>query len=113
MSSHNTLDTALTALDACQAALEKLDKLCCEPGRSPRMKALGATLDAARSGLERIGKDPAEAGTTLTALEDAGAQIGRLQVGCCAPSRLPLYATFLEGLTTAQRTINAELGRGH
>ena len=101
------------ALDSCQAALEKLDKLCCEPGRSPRMKALGDVLDAARSGLEQPELDQPTAIAVLTSLEEAGAQIGRLQVGCCAPSRLPLYTTFLEGLTTAQLKINGELGRAH
>ena len=35
-------------------------------------------------------------------LEDAGAQVGRLQVGCCALARLPLYAELLEALTRAR-----------
>lgn len=73
------------------------------------MKALGETLAMAKSGLA----DTDAAEVTLTHLEDAGAQIGRLQVGCCAPARLPLYASFLEGLMEAQRSIKAELGEGH
>ena len=35
-------------------------------------------------------------------LEDAGSQVGSLQVGCCAPGRLPLYADVLEALTRAR-----------
>ncbi len=109
MSTSDGLRPAFDALDSCQAALDKLDALCCEPGRSPRMKTLGESLAAARSGLER-GDVSATAETVLAELEDAGAQVGRLQVGCCAPNRLPLYVTFLEGLTTAQLAVNRELG---
>ena len=29
--------------------------------------------------------------------------VGALQVGCCAPNRLPLYATLLEQLNVVQR----------
>ncbi len=49
----------------------------------------------------------------MATLEDAGAQVGRLQVGCCAPNRIPLYARVLEGLTTAQLAVNQALGEGH
>jgi len=77
------------------------------------MKALGKTLGSARKGLAAGVADPDAAEQVLTLLEDAGAQVGRLQVGCCAPKRLPLYAEILEELTTAQLTINSEIGRGH
>lgn len=100
---------AFTALDAADTALDKLDRLCCEPGRSPRMRQLADTLAAARSHVETF--DGGEA--LFEALEDAGAQVGRLQVGCCAPKRLPLYADILESLTTVQLTANAALGRAH
>ncbi|HSR44368.1 MAG TPA: hypothetical protein VLT15_03940 [Acidimicrobiia bacterium] len=110
MTSGNLFDAAVKALDDCDAALGKLDKLCCEPGRSPSMKALARTLAAARAGLDDPGADM---DGTLAHLEDAGAQVGRLQVGCCTPVRLPLYATFLEGLTTAQLAINRSMGLGH
>ena len=104
---------ALAALDACDAALAKLDAQCCEPGRSPRMKTLAATLADARNGVGRVSTEPASAEATLLTLEEAGAQVGRLEVGCCAPNRLPLYARILEGLTTVQLTINRALDRGH
>jgi hypothetical protein len=113
MTTTDALQPAFEALDSCQAALDKLDAMCCEPGRSPRMKALGETLADARSGLGLVGADATEAEAVLASLEDAGAQVGSLQVGCCAPNRLPLYVTFLEGLTTAQLSVNRELGQGH
>ena len=107
------LAAAFAALEGCESALVKLDKLCCEPGRSPSMQALSQTLSDARAGLGRVAVDEKAAGSALFHLEEAGAQIGRLQVGCCAPSRLPLYATFLESLTTAQIAINQSRGLGH
>ena len=113
MISSADLQPTYDALDSCQAALDKLDKLCCEPGRSPRMRALGETVEKARIQLRQLGDNGTGAEDALASLEDAGAQVGRLQVGCCAPSRLPLYAEFLEGLTTAQLSINAEMGRAH
>jgi hypothetical protein len=101
---------ALAALDDCGAALRDLDAGCCEPGRSPRMQSLADTLDEARAGLQH---SPADPDTTLALLEDAGGQIGRLQVGCCAPNRLPLYERMLAGLTTAQIAVNRARGGGH
>jgi len=113
MSAHAALTPAFDALDDCEAALSKLDAGCCEPGRSPRMRALLHTLTEARAGLLRMDDDPAAADVALVHLEDAGAQVGRLQVGCCTPDRLPLYAGLLEGLTTVQLTLNRVRGRGH
>jgi hypothetical protein len=107
------LAAAFTALDNCDAALEQLEARCCEPGRSPRMRALGETLAAARRNIAGMAGREDAAAVALIELEDAGAQVGRLQVGCCAPSRLPLYVDMLEGLTKAQLSVNAELGRGH
>ncbi len=107
------LQGAFDALDDCREALAKLDALCCEPGRSPSMAALGATVASARSTIEGIVADPGIVDEALGRLEDAGAQVGRLQVGCCAPARLPLYARLLEGLTKAQLVVNAAVGRGH
>ena len=115
MASELDFTEARSALDSCAAALDKLDRLCCEPGRSPRMKALGTTLANARDGLARHhpGRGDRAAEIVIAHLEDAGAQVGSLQVGCCAPNRLPLYAALLEELTNAQLSINSELGRSH
>jgi hypothetical protein len=74
------------------------------------MRALAGTLADARTGLQRFPDDP---GSTLDLLEDAGGQIGRLQVGCCAPDRLPLYERILTGLTTAQIAVSRARGAGH
>ena len=108
MTPPDPIQPAFDALDVCTRALGDLDAMCCEPGRSPRMAELGATLDAARGELRTVAAD-AGSGTAaaMETLEDAGAQIGRLQVGCCAPSRLPLYNEILESLMTAQRTLTS------
>jgi hypothetical protein len=111
MSEPSHLQIAHDALDECEQALEKLESMCCMPERSPRMQDLGQTFAAAR---ERL--DDAEEGSaseTIAILEDAGAQVGWLQVGCCAPGRLPLYRVLLDELTTMQRSVNAAAGTGH
>lgn len=101
------------ALDKCDAALIKLNKTCCDPGRSPQMIELTETLDEARRGLDAIPSNPGLAKQAIAHLESAGAQVGRLQVGCCAPNRMPLYVTILAALTEAQLRLNASLGTGH
>ncbi len=93
--SYDAAMDATPLLDDALATVEKLDRLCCEPGRSPRMAALRETIVRAKA----VDVSPdAFAGL----LEDAGSQVGSLQVGCCAPGRLPLYADVLEALTRAR-----------
>jgi hypothetical protein len=104
---------ALEALDDAEIALRELDAGCCEPGRSPRMKALGGTLGKARSMLPDVGSNPERADDLMAELEAAGSQIGSLQVLCCAPDRMPLYTEMLTGLMTVQRSINTMVRRGH
>ncbi len=113
MISQESLTAAFAALDDCDAAFHKLDATCCDPGRSPRMMVLGRTMVAARESLGRVVDDPGAAGAVAAFIEEAGAQVGRLQVGCCAPNRLPLYTQILGGLTTAQLTLDKALGAGH
>ncbi len=76
------------------------------------MQALGDALARIRTALEGIVDDHDAAAVALLHMEDVGAEIGRLQVACCAPNRLPLYARILENLTTAQRAVNQATG-GH
>lgn len=106
------LTQAFSALDECGVALDELEARCCEPSRSPRMKALAETLGEARGLIAGLTAD-ADEDAVRTTLEDAGAQIGRLQVACCAPARIPLYATILEGLMTTQRAVDRAFGTGH
>lgn len=113
MTLEEKLQPAFAALDTCTTAIEKLDAACCDPGRSPEMIALAASIEEARDRLVSVGHHPETADEAQRTLEDAGARVGRLQVGCCAPNRLPLYATVLESLTTAQLTLNRALDRGH
>lgn len=77
------------------------------------MAELAETVAGARVGLSTFAAEPEAADAVLEQLEDAGGQVGRLQVGCCAPARLPLYNRLLEGLTKAQLAVNDALGRGH
>ena len=105
------LARAFGTLDDADAALVKLDKLCCEPGRSQSMAGLAETLSKARVELAGPASEAREA--IIVHLEDAGAQLGRLQVGCCAENRLPLYARMLEDLTKIQLEVNRVAGLGH
>ena len=102
-----------SALDDCVTAIEKLDALCCEPGRSPRMAALATAIVDAQAGTAKLDGTVGAAEATIGLLEEAGGQTGALQVGCCAPNRLPLYERVLTNLTTAQQRINDTVGRGH
>ena len=77
------------------------------------MVRLGATIGEARSLIEVLAGPSADSSAAIHRLEEAGSQIGRLQVTCCAPNRLPLYASILEGLTGAQLAVNRALGTGH
>jgi hypothetical protein len=113
MSDPVTLEPARRSLDDFEQALAKLDAGCCDPGRSPRMRALAEALGASRLALERVGGAPESADDAIAALEDMGAQIGRLQVGCCTEKRMPLYARMLVDLTDAQIAINRAAGQGH
>ncbi len=106
------LEPARDALKDCGVALVKLDETCCIPDRSPCMQELGGMLRKAATNLDAAA-DPSTTGMVLATLEDAGAQVGRLQVGCCAPNRIPLYARILKGLTTAQLAVNQALGQAH
>lgn len=101
------MDRAFQALDDAEEALAELDAGCCVPGRSPRMKALAATLRQARATLEDATAGTTDGEDAIPVLEEAGAQIGRLQITCCAPSRLPLYTRMLADLSKAQRTVGS------
>jgi hypothetical protein len=49
----------------------------------------------------------------LRRLAEVGEAVGALQVGCCAPGRMPLYAEALIHLNTVQLGITKELGGAH
>jgi hypothetical protein len=76
------------------------------------MASLAGTLNNARGLIAQV-VDDATASLAIDRLEDAGAQIGNLQVGCCALDRMPLYAEMLVELTKAQRAITKTQGLGH
>lgn len=102
----------LASLAETERLVTRLEKMCCAPGRSPSMQRLADTLAQARTTLEAQDSTvPVE--ETIGILEDAGAQLGRLQVGCCAPARMPLYAGALDKLTDMQLSIKRSAGVGH
>jgi len=107
------LAPAHLALDDFEEALAKLDAGCCDPGRSPRMQALAESLAASRVALDQVGGAPGSADAAITVLEDMGAQIGQLQVGCCTEKRMPLYARMLRDLTDTQIAVSRAAGTNH
>lgn len=96
-----TVPTAVSAaLDEAERILVRLEATCCLPERSPRMVALRETIGRVRE---------AEAPAAALLLEDAGAQVGSLQVACCAPKRLPLYTELLARFTTARMGLDGAM----
>jgi hypothetical protein len=96
-------DPVSVALERAMSAVDELDRRCCEPGRSPRLAALSDKLVEVRRVTDGI--DEGRPDVILGLLEEAGAMVGALQVGCCAPNRLPLYASVLEQLNVLQREL--------
>lgn len=107
------LEPAIAALDDAVAALDRLERTCCVPSRSPRMEALGDTIAEIRASLDRFASAPEAGARAASLLEEAGGQVGSLQIGCCAPDRLPLYARMLEDLTTVRLALDAARGLAH
>jgi len=113
MSEETLFALGLTELQRVQALAEELHAGCCQPLRSPRMEALSDTLQAAYTALEELEGDAANAQDVVDLLEDAGSQLGHLQVACCSPARTKLYTESLERLGRAQRLIRRTLDMEH
>lgn len=105
MSIEESLRDTEAELDKALGAARDLHAGCCQPLRSPRMERLQTTLTSARDRVAELGQSPDAARSVIARIEDAGAQLGSLQVACCAPARIPLYAAALESLGRAQRLI--------
>lgn len=95
------VEPVAAALDTARLAVAELERRCCDGGRSPDLAALATKLSEIRQAASR--PDVGEPGAAGELLREAGAMVGALQVGCCAPNRLPLYATVLEQLNVVQR----------
>jgi hypothetical protein len=76
------------------------------------MHQLAGTLGDARAALGAVADEPS-AQTLFSRLEEMGEQLGRLQVMCCTPKRMPLYADLLVHVTDAQLAVSRALGTGH
>ncbi|HEX5631307.1 MAG TPA: hypothetical protein VFY15_06590 [Acidimicrobiia bacterium] len=94
-----TTASADSEIVAALAVVERLHATCCEPGRSPRMERLTETLTALQHSLAEGG--PVD--DTMSTLADAGAQVGWLQVACCAEKRMPLYEEVQQHLGRVYR----------
>ncbi len=109
----DSLAVTRRALADCDAVVDRLHKICCEPDRSPRMLAIKETIASVRAELDASSDDNGALDRALSSLMDIGAQIGYLQVGCCAPARMPLYADALNYLSVAQLNIDKPAGMTH
>lgn len=77
------------------------------------MERLAGTIGNARTRLAELGNDPVEARAIIDVLADAGGQLGHLQVACCAPARMPLYASTLVELSKVQRLLTGMFDLEH
>lgn len=77
------------------------------------MAQLARTLEAAARSIAASDNDDSAGEAAVAHLQDAGSQIGWLQTGCCAPSRMPLYVDMLGELSQAQRFVTRASGSGH
>jgi hypothetical protein len=111
--SDDSLAVTRQALAGCDAVVDRLHKMCCEPDRSPRMLAIKDTIASVRADLDTSSDDTGALDRALASLMDIGAQIGYLQVGCCATARMPLYADALNHLSVAQLNIDRPAGMTH
>ena len=112
MSEQSRFATGLAELQRAQEIAEELHAGCCQPLRSPRMEKLSDTLERAHSELAQLHDEPAAPSLVLL-LEDAGAQLGSLQVACCSPARNKLYTEALEHLSKTQRLIKRTFDLEH
>ena len=107
------ISAAHVKLNECDALVTRLSKMCCEPDRSPRLAAVTLEIDRARNTLNTITDDPSRVADLILRLESIGATIGELQVGCCAPARMPLYADTMVRLTEVQLLAKESVGIAH
>jgi hypothetical protein len=70
------------------------------------MERLAATLTEIGAAMYRAGEDPTAAAQAASLIEEAGAQVGWLQVACCSEKRLPMYTTILANLTAAHMVLD-------
>jgi hypothetical protein len=106
------LRLARARLDECERLVDKLHTLCCEPDRSPRMRAILSDIGTARDRIDTFDVE-ASPREIIEILEGIGAQVGHLQVACCTSARMPLYAETLSGLAATQIHISRSAGQGH
>lgn len=113
MGDNHRFAAGVAELGKAEDVVRELHAGCCQPLRSPRMEALSDTLGRARRALGDLDGDRDAAVEVIAFLEDAGAQLGYLQVACCSPVRTKLYTNALESLGKTQRLIKGTLDLEH
>ena len=101
-------DRAKVELADCAKVISRLHKMCCDPERSPRLLAVERTLATIRTDIEA--DNPEATHRAIAGLEDLGSRIGSLQVACCAPPRMPLYAAALRHLNVVRNDLASDVG---
>jgi hypothetical protein len=100
-------------LEQCDVAMDELESKCCAPRRSPQMEELRRTLAQIEARLARAHESLDASEVAVEALAEAGEQLGRLQVTCCAPGRMPLYEGMLTNLMQVQRIVKRHAKLAH
>lgn len=99
------MSRAVADLERAEEIASELHAGCCQPLRSPRMEKLAETVRQAHEEMAKLSEGPDSPSRVVALLEDAGGQLGFLQVACCSPARLELYAEALLKLGTVQRVV--------
>lgn len=107
MQREELIASSVKLLVECDGVMDELEDKCCVPGRSPNMAELRRTIATTRGLVESLDDSPTSAEATVDEIADAGSQIGRLQVTCCAPARMPLYDDLLHNLMEVQRSVKS------
>lgn len=100
-------------LTKCADAMDELEARCCAPRRSPQMERLRRTLAQVDAHLALAHDSQEASAATVEAIAEAGEQLGRLQVTCCAPGRMPLYEGILNHLMQVQRIVKRHAKLAH
>lgn len=111
--STGVFDSVEELLTICDSAMNALEDRCCSPARSPRMAELRLALESTRSLVTAYSAEAVRPGEVVRSIETAGAQVGGLQVSCCAPDRMPLYDTIQHNLMEVQRRVKRHAKLAH
>ena len=108
------LEKINNGIDACRAALGKLQETCCVAKRSERMIKLD--LEIARLAEINQATDPVnvdEIDSGIGRVDNVGAALGSLYATCCTPTRERLYVAMFKSLGEVYIGLRRLKGSGH